>query len=204
MFLVGLTGGIASGKSTVSRLLGCHGAAVVDADVIAREVVEPGAPALAAIVERFGNGVLRSDGSLDRERLGAIAFSDPEANADLRAITHPEIGRVIGERMTALAGTDRVVILDAALLVETARGGLAMLIVVAADLDVQVERMMRDRALSRAEAEARIASQAPLADKLAAADLVVWNNGTIEELEARVDEVWAEVLERKAGGWGAG
>ena len=204
MFLVGLTGGIASGKSTVSRLLGDHGATVVDADVIAREVVEPGAPALAAIVERFGNGVLRSDGSLDRERLGAIAFSDPEANADLRAITHPEIGRVIGERMTALAGTDRVVILDAALLVETARGGLAMLIVVAADLDVQVERMMRDRALSRAAAEARIASQAPLADKLAAADLVVWNNGTIEELEARVDEVWAEVLERKAGGWGAG
>ena len=204
MFLVGLTGGIASGKSTVSRLLGCHGAAVVDADVIAREVVEPGAPALAAIVERFGNGVLRSDGSLDRERLGAIAFSDPEANADLRAITHPEIGRVIGERMTALAGTDRVVILDAALLVETARGGLAMLIVVAADLDVQVERMMRDRALSRAEAEARIASQAPLADKLAAADLVVWKKGTIDELEARVVEEWAEVLERKAGGWGAG
>lgn len=193
MFQVGLTGGIASGKSTVSALLADHGAVVVDADLIAREVVEPGTPALAAIRERFGSGVIRADGSLNREALAEVVFSDSAANADLRAITYPEIARVIGERVGAQAETDNIVVIDAALLVESGWQGLEKLIVVAADPAVQVERMVVDRAMTRDEAAARIAAQAPLAEKLDKADIVVWNNGTRDDLSTRVDEVWDEL-----------
>jgi dephospho-CoA kinase len=194
VYVVGLTGGIASGKSTVSNMLAARGAVVIDADKIAREVVEPGQPALTKIVERFGTDVLSSDGTLDRQALGAIVFADPEANADLRAITHPHIGEAIAARMAAFADTDRIVVLDAPLLVESGWKGLAKLIVVAAHPDVQVERMLRDRDMSADEAQARIAAQASLDEKLDKADIVIWNDGDFADLQARVDEVWAELL----------
>lgn len=193
MYQVGLTGGIASGKSTVSTMLAARGAVIVDADRIAREVVEPGRPALDEIVEAFGGEMLQADGTLDREALGAVVFADADANAKLRAITYPRIGATIAERIEAERGSDHVVVLDAALLVESGWQGLATLVVVAADPDVQLARMTNDRGLSRDEAEMRLRSQAPLADKLAKADIVIWNNGTLAELEERVDEVWAEL-----------
>lgn len=192
MFQVGLTGGIASGKSTVSRLLAAHGAFIVDADVVAREVVEPGTPALAQIVADFGDGVLHPDGSLDRDALGAVVFSDREANEKLRAITHPAIGARVVQMIAPVSGTDAIVVLDAPLLVEAGWTGMP-LIVVAADADVQVERMVRDRDMTEADAGARMSAQAPLEDKLAKADIVIWNNGSLADLEARVDEVWAEL-----------
>lgn len=193
MYQVGLTGGIASGKSTVSALLAAHGAVIVDADRIAREVVEPGTPALEKIIDEFGAGIVAGDGSLDREALGAVVFADAEANAKLRAITYPAIGATIAARVDAERDTHHVVILDAALLVESGWQGLETLVVVAADPDVQLARMMNDRAMSRADAEMRLRSQASLADKLAKADIVIWNNGTRDELAVRVDEVWHEL-----------
>lgn len=196
MFQVGLTGGIASGKSTVSRLLAERGAVVVDADLIAREVVEPGQPALKQIVAVFGEGVLRDDGSLDRDALGAIVFADPDANKQLRAITHPAIGVRIGELIDAVRSTDRIVVLDAPLLVEAGWTGMPM-IVVAADPEVQVERMVRDRDMTAGDARARMSAQASLEEKLAKADVVIWNNGSLAELEARVDEVWTDLLRRR-------
>jgi len=195
VFQVGLTGGIASGKSTVSRLLAKHGAFVVDADLVAREVVEPGTPALAQIVAVFGDGVLRPDGSLDRDALGAIVFADAEANKKLRAITHPAIGARIAELIDTVRDSDAIVVLDAPLLVEAGWTGMP-LIVVAAEPEVQVERMVRDRDMDDGDARSRMAAQASLEDKLAKADIVIWNNGSIAELEARVDEVWAELVER--------
>lgn len=192
MFQVGLTGGIASGKSTVSRLLAAHGAVVVDADLVAREVVEPGTPALAQIVAVFGDAILHRDGSLDRDALGAIVFADADANTKLRAITHPAIGARIAEMIEAVRETDAIVVLDAPLLVEAGWTGMP-LIVVAADPDLQVDRMVRDRDMSADDARARMAAQASLEDKLAKADVVIWNNGSLADLESRVDEVWAEL-----------
>lgn len=196
MYQVGLTGGIASGKSTVSRLLAERGAVVVDADLVAREVVEPGEPALEQIVAVFGQDVLGADGCLDREALGAIVFSDPEANKTLRAITHPAIGARMGAMIDAVRDTDRIVVLDAPLLVEAGWTGMPM-IVVAADPEVQVERMIRDRDMSDGDARARMSAQASLEEKLAKADIVIWNNGSLAELEARVDEVWADLQRRR-------
>lgn len=196
MFQVGLTGGIASGKSTVSGLLAERGAVIVDADAVAREVVEPGEPALKQIVATFGDGVLRGDGSLDRDALGAIVFADADANKALRAITHPAIGARIAEMIEAVRETDRIVVLDAPLLVEAGWTGMP-LIVVATEPEVQVERMVRDRDMSGDDARARMSAQASLEEKLAKADIVIWNNGSLEELEARVDEVWADLLRRR-------
>lgn len=197
MFQVGLTGGIASGKSTVSKLLAERGAVVVDADLVAREVVEPGTPALAQIVAVFGEGVLQPDGSLDRDALGAIVFADADANKKLRAITHPAIGARIAEMIDAVRDTDAIVVLDAPLLVEAGWTGMP-LIVVAADPDIQVDRMVRDRDMAEDDARSRMAAQASLEDKLAKADIVIWNNGSLADLEARVDEVWADLVARRA------
>jgi dephospho-CoA kinase len=193
MLLVGLTGGIAAGKTTVAGRLRERGAVVIDADEIAREVVEPGSPVLERLVERFGDEILAPDGSLDRQRLADKAFGDPESLKDLNAITHPAIGAEIARRIQAQRGTDNVVIVDAALLVETGRAGFDKLVVVAARPETQLQRVVDLRQMDRDEAERRIKAQAPLDEKVARADIVIWNEGTMEDLLAESDRVWEQL-----------
>ncbi|HEY0190821.1 MAG TPA: dephospho-CoA kinase, partial [Kofleriaceae bacterium] len=193
--VIGLTGGIASGKTSVAALLAARGAAVVDADQLARQVVEPGQPALAELVARFGAAILTPDGQLDRKRLGAIAFADPAARADLGRITHPRIAAASAAAIAtwADAGAD-VVFYEAALLVENrSHTGLAGLIVVAAPAEVQHARLVARDGLSADDAHARIAAQLPLADKLAVATWVIENLGERGALEAEVARVVAEI-----------
>ena len=187
---VGLTGGIGSGKSTVSALLADKGAVVIDYDLLAREVVEVGTPGLAAIVERFGPGVLRPDGSLDRPALGAVVFGDHEARLDLESITHPAIGRLAWARDEA-APDGSVVVHDHPLLVESGIANfMDMVVVVDVSEDVQVERLVRLRGMAEDDARARIAAQASRADRRAAADVVIDNSGTPEDLAEAVDALW--------------
>ena len=187
---VGLTGGIGSGKSTVSALLADRGAVIIDYDLLAREAVEVDTPALAAIMERFGSGVLLPDGSLDRPALGAVVFGDDAARRDLEAITHPAIGELAWARDEA-APAGSIVVHDHPLLVET---GLASLmdVVVVVDVaeDVQVDRLVRLRGMTEDDARARIAAQASRDDRRAAADVVIDNSGTPEELVEAVDALW--------------
>ncbi|MBV9098756.1 MAG: dephospho-CoA kinase [Frankiaceae bacterium] len=201
MLLVGLTGGIGSGKSEVARRLAALGAVVVDADVVAREVVEPGTPGLDAVVAAFGPDVLTADGRLDRDRLAALVFGDADARARLNAIVHP----LVRERTVALvtqaatADPHAVVVNDVPLLVEAGlakTGGYDAIVVVAADPATQRRRLVEQRGMAPADADARIAAQAPLADKLAVADYVVRNEGDLAELDAQVREVWAHLAER--------
>jgi dephospho-CoA kinase len=193
---VGLTGGIGSGKSEVTRRLAALGAYVVDADVLAREVVEPGTPGLAAVAAEFGAEVLRPDGSLDRDRLGAIVFADPAARARLNAIVHPLVGAATAERFAA-APADAIVVHDVPLLVEV---GLAaaydVVLVVAATPGTQGSRLVRARGMSADEARSRIAAQAPLADKLAVADFVITNDGSLDDLDRQVQAVWLALQDR--------
>ncbi len=195
--MIGLTGGIASGKSTVARMLAERGAAIVDADQLARHVVEPGQPALAELVARFGASILTPDGQLDRKRLGAIAFSDPAARADLGQITHPRIAAASAAAISTWADAGAsVVFYEAALLVENrAHNGLAGLIVVSASPEAQRARLVARDGLSLDEAAARITAQAPLADKLAAATWVIDNSGLLdrEALGHEIDRVVAEI-----------
>jgi dephospho-CoA kinase len=195
--LVGLTGGIASGKSTVSRQLaelGCH---VIDADVLAREAVLPGQPALAAIAEAFGPEVLRPDGTLDRPRLGRLVFADAEKRKRLEALTHPA---VVARREAILAelaagGFDGLVVQDAALLIEVgAARHVDRLVVVYAAPAVQLQRLMRRDGLDEAEARRRLAAQMPLAEKVKLAHYVVDNSDTPEETAAQVRAVHAALL----------
>jgi len=196
--VIGLTGGIASGKSTVARLLKERGAAIVDADLLARRVVEPGQPALAELIARFGSTILAADGSLDRKRLGAIAFSDPAARTDLDRITHPRITAASASAIAswADAGAD-LVFYEAALLVENgSHRALPALIVVGASPAVQVSRVMARDGLSREDAEKRLASQLGLDDKRRAATWVIENDGDEAALEREVERVIAEVEAR--------
>ena len=194
---VGLTGGIGSGKSAVSRLLAELGAVVIDADVVAREVVELGTPGLAEIVGAFGPGVLQADGTLDRPALGARVFADRAQLARLNAIVHPRIG----ERTAALfaeaeARGAEVVVHDVALLVENGMvPSYDAVVVIAAEPATQLDRLVRLRGMSAQEAEQRIAAQAPLADKLAVATHVIRNDGPLEELAPQVERLWAELVE---------
>lgn len=195
---VGLTGGIGSGKSEVSKRLAAHGAIVIDADRIAREVVEPGTPGLARVVEEFGPEVLRADGSLDRQRLGSIVFADPERLAALNAIVHPLVAARAAELQEA-APDDAIVVYDVPLLVENNLAGqYEVVIVVDAADEIRVDRLTRLRGMSEADAKARIAAQATREDRLRVADIVIVNEGTLEELQARVDEVWEELRARAA------
>ncbi len=191
MLRVGVTGGIGSGKSTVARLLGELGAVVIDADQIAREVVEPGEPALAAIRERFGDEVIRADGSLDRAGLAAIVFPNPDELAALEAITGPAIAERVAHRRAAV-GQDDVTVFDMPLLVEH---GLwvheHLTVVVGAETETRVQRLVA-RGLDEADARARIATQATDEDRRAAADVWIDNNGALEVLSTRVDELWNE------------
>ncbi|AKA03365.1 dephospho-CoA kinase [Streptomyces noursei ZPM] len=190
MVKVGLTGGIGAGKSAVSRLLASYGAVIVDADKIAREVVEPGTPGLAAVVAEFGADVLTSDGTLDRPKLGALVFSDPEKLRALNAIVHPLVGARSAE-IEASAGTDAVVVHDVPLLTENGLAPLYDLVVVVdATPETQVDRLVRLRGMTPDEAAQRMAAQASRKERLAVADLVIDNDGPLEALEPQVREVW--------------
>ncbi|MEU0476552.1 dephospho-CoA kinase [Streptomyces olivaceus] len=199
MLRVGLTGGIGAGKSEVSRLLVDCGAVLIDADRIAREVVEPGTPGLAAVVEAFGADVLTEDGRLDRPKLGSIVFADRERLAALNSIVHPLVGersRTLEEAAEA-AAEDAVVVHDVPLLTEN---GLAPLydvvVVVDADPATQLDRLVRLRGMSEQDARARMAAQATREQRREIADLVVDNDVPLEELRRRVREVWAELARR--------
>ncbi|MEU7691201.1 dephospho-CoA kinase [Microbispora hainanensis] len=198
MLKVGLTGGIGSGKSEVARLLAARGAVVVDADKIAREVVEPGTPGLAEIVEAFGEDVLRPDGSLDRERLGAIVFADAEKLKILNGIVHPKVGER-SERLQREAPDDAVVVYDVPLLAENNLAPLYdVVIVVDTPDDVRLERLQRFRGMREEDARARIAAQASREDRLKIADIVIRNEGSLDDLEAQVDKVWQDLSGRVA------
>jgi dephospho-CoA kinase len=188
---IGLTGGIGSGKSTVAALLAEHGARVVDADRIAREVVEPGTPGLAAVVAEFGDRVLTEQGGLDRPALAGIVFGDPQARSRLDAVVHPLV-RARSAELVAAAPADSVVVQDVPLLVETGQAGsYDLVLVVETDVDTRVARLV-DRGLSEDDARARIASQATDEQRRAVADAVVRNDGDRAELAAQVDRFWAE------------
>ncbi len=195
MLRVGLTGGIGSGKSTVADELAALGAVVVDADTVAREVVEPGTPALAAIATRFGPGVLTSDGSLDRPALGRVVFGDPAALRDLESVTHPAIWSRTAQ-LVAAAPPDRVVVHDMPLLVEKEMAGeYHLVVVVAADEEVRVRRLVERRGMSEADARARIAAQADDGARQAAADVWLANDGPLDAVRLAVRRLWHERLE---------
>jgi dephospho-CoA kinase len=194
VLLVGLTGGIGSGKSTVARMLELRGAVVFDADALAREAVEPGTPGHDAVVERFGANVLGPGGELDREALASIVFADPAARRDLEAIVHPEVRRLFAEGCEAYRDDDVVVVFSAPLLVETGmHTAFEVLVVVSTPVETQMERLLRDRGMREDSIRARIAAQAPLEEKAAVADVIVDNEGTLEELEGQVDRLWNDL-----------
>ncbi|ATW47973.1 dephospho-CoA kinase [Streptomyces peucetius] len=200
MLTVGLTGGIGAGKSEVSRLLVSYGAVLVDADRIAREVVEPGTPGLAAVVDAFGPGILAADGTLDRPKLGSIVFADPERLATLNGIVHP----LVGERSRELeqaAGPDDVVVHDVPLLTENnLRSLYDLVIVVDASPETQLDRLVGLRGMTESEARSRMAAQATREQRRAVADIVIDNDGPLEKLEPQVREVWNELTRRASRG----
>jgi len=202
MILIGLTGGIASGKTTVAGLLKQRGATIIDADRIGHEMMAPGGPAYDVVVERFGSEILAPDGTVDRKKLGAIVFSDRSALADHVAITHPHIVKEIFARIDAERSRDGLVVVDAALLVEglaADRGksmGLDALVVVSADVEEQIRRMIDHRDLQEDAARSRISAQAAPEKKLAAADYVIDNRGSLEDLERSVETLWQDLMNR--------
>jgi dephospho-CoA kinase len=197
VLLVGLTGGIGSGKSTVSRMLEERGAVVFDADALARAAVEPGTLGYDAVVARFGAGVVRPGGELDRGAIGALVFADDGARRDLEAIVHPEVRRLLAEGVDAHRGSDRVVVFSAPLLVETGQHeAFEVLVLVSAPVELQLKRLLRERGMSEEQARARIAAQASLEEKAAVADVIVDNDGPLEELEQQIDRLWDELSGR--------
>ncbi len=194
MVVVGLTGGIGSGKSTVARLLAERGAQVVDADLVAREVVAPGGTAHDAVVERFGSSVVADDGSLDRPALAALVFGDDAARTDLNGIVHPAVHDEVLRRVAAAAADpDAVVVLDIPLLAEVGRDSypLAGVIVVDAPVDVAVARLVADRGFTEEDARARVAAQASRQERLAIADVVIDNSGDLGHLRSEAERAWA-------------
>ena len=204
MIVIGLTGGIGSGKTYVGARLVERGAVLIDADLLAREVVEPGRPAYGRVVERFGAEVVAPDGKLDRAAIAAIVFNDAQALADLNAIVHPEVGVEIAARLATESAGDHVVVLDIPLLVEagnTDRYPFDGVLVVDAPLDLVLDRLVSVRGMDRADAEARIANQASREERIRAADFVIMNMGSFEELDEMVARAWAwiEGLQAEAG-----
>ena len=198
MLLVGLTGGIASGKSTVSALLAERGAEVIDADHIARQVVMPGTPAWCKIRDHFGPGVLHPDGQLDRQALADIVFADKSKLALLNEITHPAIFARIADRLEAHHGQDVVVVLDAALLIEAGLAeGVDVVVVVHSPREIQVERLAA-KGVGATDARNRIASQLEPEKRLASADIVIDNGGSLEDLSRQVDTLWEDLQARLA------
>ncbi|WP_330303822.1 MULTISPECIES: dephospho-CoA kinase [unclassified Streptomyces] len=196
MLKVGLTGGIGAGKSEVSRLLVEQGAVLIDADRIAREVVAPGTPGLAAVVDAFGEDVLAPDGGLDRPKLGSIVFADPERLAVLNSIVHPLVGARTRE-LERSASEEAVVVHDVPLLAENSLAPLYdLVIVVDASPGTQLDRLVRLRGMTEEDARARMAAQAPREKRLEIADVVIDNDVPLEELQRRVREVWADLARR--------
>ncbi len=196
---VGLTGGIGSGKTTVASMLAERGAVVVDADQIARELVEPGGSALATLVTEFGPRILQADGSLSRGELAALAFSEPEATTRLNAIMHPLI-RAEAERRIAGSAGARIVVYDMPLLVETAQADLVdVVVVVDVPEDLQVERAVGMRGLDDADVQRRMTVQATRADRLAAADIVIDNSGTVDRTAEQVADLWRWLESAESG-----
>ncbi|WP_449281442.1 dephospho-CoA kinase [Leucobacter sp.] len=196
MKLIGLTGGIASGKSTIGRRLEQLGAVRVDADELAREAVAPGSPGLARVLDRFGRGLRRADGTLDRAALGAIVFGDAEALAALNGIVHPEVRRLFDARAEAARERDpgAVVVYEVPLLVEAARDqGWDLVVTAEAPAEQRVERMVELRGMSESDARSRIGNQASDAERRAVADVVIDTSGTRAETLAQVDALWRRI-----------
>jgi dephospho-CoA kinase len=200
MLRVGLTGGIGSGKSEVSRRLAAAGAVVLDADRAAREVVKPGSPGLAQVAARFGPEVVRQDGSMDRERVAAIVFNDPAKLAELNAIVHPLVRdwMAAAEQAAAeaaeAAGQDAIVVQDVPLLAENGLAAMYdVVIVVDVPPEVQKDRLVRHRGMTADQAAARMAAQASREERLAIADIVIVNDGSLDALGRRVEEVWEDL-----------
>lgn len=203
MDVIGLTGGIAAGKSAVAARLAELGAVVIDADRLAREVVEPGTPGLAAIAQRFGDAVLAPDGSLDRARLGSIVFTDDAARRDLNAIVHPAVQRRYDELVAEAFARDpgAIVVYDVPLLAEArAASEFALVVVVDAPPEVRLERLVTLRGMDRSEARARIGAQIPDADRRAMADVVIDSSGTLDHTLEQVDALWERLVAQRAVG----
>ncbi|MEX2293200.1 MAG: dephospho-CoA kinase [Acidimicrobiales bacterium] len=194
MQLIGLTGGIGSGKSTVSALLARLGAVVIDADGITRDLQKPGTPVFEQMVDRFGEVIVAPDGALDRQAVATIVFSDAAALADLGRIVHPPVGAEIARRIEQEAATDHLVILDVPLLVESGRDDMSGLVVVDLDPEIAVRRLVERRGMREDDVRARMAAQASRADRLARADIVIDNSGSIEDLEAAVMAAWPQIV----------
>jgi dephospho-CoA kinase len=193
MIVIGLTGGIGSGKSTVAEMLVTRGAVLIDADEVAHHVVEAGRPAYARVVDRFGEKVVAPDGSIDRGRLAAAVFNERAALADLEAIVHPEVRSEISARIAGESGSDHVVVVDIPLLVEKGAPEdyrLAGVLVIDAPADIALERLVKLRQMDRTDAEARIANQATRSERIARADFVIMNMGTLGELTEMVRRAW--------------
>jgi len=193
--LIGLTGGIGSGKSTVSARLRALGATVIDADAITRELQAPGGEVYEAMVERFGDRIVGLEGSLDRQAVADIVFNDPAALADLNAIVHPAVGAEIARRLEEAAGSDGLIVLDVPLLVESGRDDLAALVVVDVDPEVAIDRLVTSRGMREDDVRARMAHQADRSDRLARADHVIDNSGTPADLEAAVDALYLRLTD---------
>ncbi len=195
MIVIGLTGGIGSGKSTVASMLAGHGAVVIEADAVVRELQRPGRPVFEAMVARFGTGIVGQDGALDRAAVARVAFAAGDAGAaarrDLEAIVHPAVADEVRRRLEEVAGTDRVVVYDVPLLVEAGRTGFAGVGVVAAHPDVAVDRLARQRGMAEADVRARIANQATRQERAAVADRVIDNSGTLDDLREQVSDLWS-------------
>ena len=197
MLLVGLTGGIGSGKSTVARMLAARGAVVLDADALARDAVAAGTPGFRAVVKRFGGEVVGPDGELDRGGLAAIVFADDEARRDLEAIVHPEVRRRLVRSIEAHADADDILVIDSPLLVEAGQGGsVQLLVVVTAPEEAQLERLAAGRGMSERDVRARMAVQMPLEEKAAKADVVLDNGGDLLDLERQVERLWRDLEAR--------
>ena len=203
MILVGLTGGIGSGKSTVSQMLADRGAIIIDGDGIARALQRSGTAVFTAMVERFGD-VVGADGELDRAKIASLVFSDAQALADLNKIVHPAIGVEMLRRISELRDTDAIAILDFPLLAESPRKGLSGVIVVDVDPEIAIERVVRDRGMQASDVRARIDKQASREDRLAIADRVLDNSGTKDDLVRQVDQAWEWITTLPKAGADAG